>query len=620
MCGIVGYIGPREASAVLSDGLGKLEYRGYDSAGVAIFGASGIMVRKRVGKLKALTSSLSDEPLPGRVGIGHTRWATHGEPTENNSHPHQDMGGTVFVVHNGIVENYAELRKGLEAEGITFQSETDTEVIPNLIARAYCQNGSDLPQAVRAALAQLRGTYAVAVLHRDYPDTLIAARLTSPLVIGLGEAENIVASDLPAVLSVTNRVIFLEDGELAVVSRQGVEIQDVATGATLDKSVETVNWSVEEAEKGGHAHFMHKEIHEQPEVIERLLTRYTSPERDKINLDQLGLSEDELRRVKRVFIQACGTSWHSGLVGKLLIERLALVPVEVDTSSEFRYRNAVPHARGAILPADTLVLAISQSGETVDTLAGIREARSRGLKVVSLVNVPGSTITRESDGVIYLNAGPEISVASTKAYTAQLAALYLFALHLGMVKGVVDERRLQRRLGKLAQVPELMREILTQEKPLQEVADQLAKAEHALFIGRGFGYPSALEGALKLKEISYIHAEGYSAGELKHGPLALIDDQMPVIAIATPGVTYDKMLSNIQEVRARHGRVIAIVETGNDEVERYAERSIYLPGLTESFSPLLVALPLQLLAYYTALRRGHDVDQPRNLAKSVTVE
>lgn len=613
MCGIVGYIGDKSAVSVLMVGLTKLEYRGYDSAGVAVMNGHGVELRRRVGKLRVLEESLHEEPIDGHIGIAHTRWATHGEPNETNSHPHRDATDSVYVAHNGIVENYAELRAELEEKGIVFRSQTDSEVIPNLIKLAYDECG-DLCEAVRRALPHLRGSFALAVMHKDNPDKLVAARQMSPLVVGLGHGENFFASDVPAILNATRRVLFLDDGELAVVTRDKVEVFDF-DGKPHHKAEVKIEWSAEQAEKGGYPHYMLKEIHEQPDVINRLISRYTNPERTRILLDQLGMADHELLRIRRIFIQACGTSWHAGLIGKQLLERLPMIAVDIDTSSEFRYRNA-------ILSPDTLVIGISQSGETADTLAGIREGKSRGLKVISIVNVPGSTIARESDGVIYINAGPEVGVASTKAYTAQIGALYLLSLHLGELHRLIDAERMKRRLDKLAEVPNLMARFLEDDRAVKEVAQTYHKSEHAMFIGRGFGYPSALEGALKLKEISYIHAEGYPAGELKHGPIALIDDKMPVIAIANnrEGVVYEKIVSNIQEVRARKGKIIALAAADNEDIRRHADHVIPVPELTESFAPFLNALPLQLLAYHIANLRECDVDQPRNLAKSVTVE
>ncbi len=628
MCGIVGYVGNQSAVNVLMAGLTKLEYRGYDSAGVAVHDGSGVLLRREVGKLKGLTDSLRDAPIDGHCGIAHSRWATHGEPNKINSHPHRDASETVFVCHNGIIENYAELKKELESEGIEFRSQTDTEVLPNLIARELkgFQKGDDrftgeqFTLAVRNALAKARGAYAIAILHRDFPNTLIAARQMSPLVIGLGNGENFCASDVPAIINATTRVLFLDDGEMAVLSPDAVQVLDIESGKVRHKAEVTIEWTPAEAEKNGYEHYMLKEIHEQPEVMNRLLARYTTPDRTRVLLDGINISNEELRGVRRIFIQACGTSWHSGLVGKLFLERLPMIAVDVDTSSEFRYRNVGAAGAGAILSPDTLVIAISQSGETADTLAGVREARARGLKVLSIVNVPGSTIARESDGVIYTNAGPEIGVASTKAHTAQLCALYLLSLHLGALHGAIDEARMARRLSKLNEVSGLMAQILKDDSEIQRVAEFVAQSENAIFIGRGFGYAPALEGALKLKEISYIHAEGYPAGELKHGPIALIDEKMPIIAIATSGYVYEKMISNIQEARARKGQIIAIAGEGDETIQEYSRHVLRVPELTESFTPFLVALPLQLLAYYVAKMRGCDVDQPRNLAKSVTVE
>jgi glucosamine--fructose-6-phosphate aminotransferase (isomerizing) len=617
MCGIVGYIGDKSAVSVLMVGLTKLEYRGYDSAGVAVIHGGQVQVRKRVGKLHALAESLKEEPMDGNVGVGHVRWATHGAPTETNAHPHSDCTGRLHVVHNGIIENYHELRAELQAAGHRFTSETDTESIAHLIEENYRGN---LAEAVRRALPKVRGSFALVVLRQDEPDQLIVARRQSPLLLGLGQGENFVASDVPALLRYTRNVIFLDDDEMAVVTRDGVEVTDLEGRAHHKTSVH-IDWDAAAAERGGYPHFMLKEIHEQPDVIRRLVSRYTSQDRRQIRLDEMNLSDDELRNVRRICIQACGTSWHAGLVGRLLLERLPRIPVDTDISSEFRYRNA-------ILEPNTLVVGISQSGETADTLAGIREAKSRGLKVVSVVNVPGSSVARESDGVIYTHAGPEIGVASTKAYTAQIAALYLFALRLGQLRGEVDDARLQRRLKRLEDVATQMEEVLAQEESIKAIAQEFYQARDFIFIGRGFGYPSALEGALKLKEISYIHAEGYPAGELKHGPIALIDEKMPVVAIATRSeedletskTLYEKILSNIQEVKARKGKVIAVAAQGDDAIAQSADHVMAVPEVTYSFMPFLVALPLQLLAYHIAVLRGCDVDQPRNLAKSVTVE
>ncbi len=619
MCGIVGYVGRQEAADVLTSGLAKLEYRGYDSAGIAVAGEDGLSMRRAVGKLRNLQHSLGSAPLRGGAGIGHTRWATHGPPSEVNCHPHRDMSGQVFVVHNGIIENYAEIRAELESEGIEFRSQTDTEVVPNLIERAYRKCG-DLREAIRLALQGVRGAYALAIMHAAHPDTVVAVRQTAPLVIGLGDGENFCASDALAILSETRDIIFLDNGEIAMIKADGVEIFDLEGGEKREKAIQHLDWSANSASKGDYPHFMLKEVHEQPEVIERLLRHYSDEAQTRIEFPDIGLSREDLRGVRRIFIQACGTSWHAGLVGKLLIERLGLISVDVDTSSEFRYRNVAAHTGGAILDADTLVIAISQSGETADTLAGVQEARERGLKVISVVNMPASSIVRASDGAIFTHAGPEVSVASTKAYIGQIGALYLLSLYLGEIHGLIDPARMKRRLEKFAALPGLMREILADDSEIRRAAERFWLAEHAFFIGRGYGQASALEGALKLKEISYIHAEGYAAGELKHGPLALIDEKMPVVAIATQGVTYEKMLSNMQEVRARGGKLIAVAGQDDHEIDKYAEFVLRVPELTESFTPFVVALPMQLLAYHIAVLRDYDVDMPRNLAKSVTVE
>lgn len=624
MCGIVGYVGNREASTILLAGLEKLEYRGYDSAGIAVHDGTAIHLRRAAGKLEALKNRIQEQPAPGHCGIAHTRWATHGEPSEANAHPHASNHGSVMVCHNGIIENAAVLRRELEDSGAVFKSQTDTEVLPHLIAHYYAEC-SDFTSAVRQALARVHGSYAMVALHRDYPGQIIAARKLSPLVIGFGEGENFCASDVAALLGATSTVLFLDDGEMAIIAKDSVQVLEIENGNALHKTAVQIEKNSEVAKKDGYAHFMLKEIHEQPRVIERLLSRYVvfnhdQADQPQMQLDSLGLSDTQLRGIRRIFIQACGTSWHAGLVGKLLLERLPMIAVDVDTSSEFRYRNVGGPGAGAILSPDTLVIAISQSGETADTLAGIREARQRGLNVLSVVNVPGSTIARESDGVVYTNAGPEIGVASTKAYIAQLGALYLLSLKLAQVHGLVDGARLKRRLNKLQNLIPMMEEILQDDADVRAAAEVVAAHENAMFMGRGYCYPAALEGALKLKEISYIHAEGFAAGELKHGPLALVDENMPVIAIAPQSYVYEKMLGNIAEVRARRGRVIAIAGEEDQIIADHADKVIRIPELTESFSPFLVALPLQLLAYHVAVLRGCDVDRPRNLAKSVTVE
>jgi glutamine---fructose-6-phosphate transaminase (isomerizing) len=610
MCGIVGYVGSREATSVLLDGLRRLEYRGYDSSGIAVAHANGdVDLRRRVGKVDALTASLVREPIAGQVGIAHTRWATHGQPSEENAHPHTDSRGQLFLVHNGIIENYRELRQELEKAGCVFRSATDTEVAAQLIGHYY---QGDAVAAVRQAIPRLRGSFAFAMVFRDHPDQIIVVRNRSPLILGLGNGENFIGSDPQALLNYTRRVLFLDDEEMALITAGGVKVWDLAGNERTKQPVE-LSYEAAAAELGSYPHFMLKEIHEQPQVIRGLLQRYVAPDGTRVNFPELGISPRDLVDVRRIFIQACGTSWHAGLIGKMLIERLARIPVDTDISSEFRYSDTV-------LEPNTLVIGISQSGETADTLAGIVEAKERGLKVISLCNVEGSSVARESDGVIYTAAGPEIGVASTKAYTAQIACLYLLALHLGQVRWFVDEERLARRLARLATVPEVMEGTLRDDSGIVACAQQYGSATNFMFIGRGFGYPSALEGALKLKEISYIHAEAYPAGELKHGPIALIDERMPVVAICTNGATYEKMVSNVEEVRARRGPVIAIASDGNDHLDHYAQHVIRVPEITESFTPFVVSIPLQLLAYHMAVHRGCDVDKPRNLAKSVTVE
>jgi glucosamine--fructose-6-phosphate aminotransferase (isomerizing) len=610
MCGIVGYVGTREATGVLLDGLRRLEYRGYDSSGIAIAHGNGdVDLRRRVGKVDALAESLEREPIAGQVGIAHTRWATHGQPSEENAHPHTDSRGQLFLVHNGIIENYRELRQELEKAGCVFRSATDTEVAAQLIGHYY---QGDAVAAVRQAIPRLRGSFAFAIVFRDHPDQLLVVRNRSPLILGLGNGENFIGSDPQALLSYTRRVLFLDDEEMALVTAAGVKVWDLAGHERTKQPVE-LSYEAAAAELGSYPHFMLKEIHEQPQVIRELLQRYVAPDGTRVNFPELGLGPRELVDVRRIFIQACGTSWHAGLIGKMLIERLARIPVDTDISSEFRYSDTV-------LEPNTLVIGISQSGETADTLAGIVEAKERGLKVISLCNVEGSSVARESDGVIYTAAGPEIGVASTKAYTAQIACLYLLALHLGQVRWFVDQERLARRLARLATVPDVMEGTLRDDSAIVACAQQYGSATNFMFIGRGFGYPSALEGALKLKEISYIHAEAYPAGELKHGPIALIDERMPVVAICTNGATYEKMVSNVEEVRARRGPVIAICSDGNDHLDHFAQHVIRVPEITESFTPFVVSIPLQLLAYYMAVHRGCDVDKPRNLAKSVTVE
>lgn len=609
MCGIVGYAGPRQASDVLLSGLARLEYRGYDSAGLAIVGDDALEVVRRVGKLVNLRDAVEETPIRGNVGIGHTRWATHGKPSEENAHPHVDCTGRIAVVHNGIIENYVELREELAANGHVLRSETDTEVVAHLVEACF---EGDLTEAVRKTVQRLKGAYSLAIVDADDPGTIVAARVDSPLIIGLGDGENLVASDIPAVLEYTREVLILEDGDLATVTAAGVTVTDVH-GAPVESQVMHVEWNIDAAEKNGYEDFMLKEIHEQPRAIRETL-RGRMGDDGIIQLSELQMSEDQLAAVDRVFIVACGTSYHAGIVAKHLIERWARIPVEVDVSSEFRYRDP-------IVDQDTLVVAITQSGETTDTLAAVREARRRGAKVFAITNVVGSRAARESDGVIYTHAGPEIGVAATKTFTAQIAALNVLALKLAQAKGTLEPERVASLWQEVSRLPELVEAVLGDVDGVDEAAAEYGpEVVSSLFLGRGTGVPVAMEGALKLKEISYIHAEAYAAGEMKHGPIALITPQVPVVVVATQGATYEKVVSNVQEVRARGARVIAVATYGDDEIRQHAEHVLYVPRVPEAIMPILATVPLQLLAYRIAKLRGCNVDQPRNLAKSVTVE
>jgi glutamine---fructose-6-phosphate transaminase (isomerizing) len=609
MCGIVGYVGTQRCAPILMDGLRRLEYRGYDSAGLAVVEGGTLRVVRSVGKLLNLDEKLRGVELTGTVGAGHTRWATHGRPSEANAHPH--CVGDVVVVHNGIIENYLALRSELAAAGHEFGSETDTEVIPHLIYR-HLGEGCGLVEAVRRALKRLRGSYAVVVLSAREPDLLVAARRASPLVAGLGEGESFVASDIPALLAHTRRFVFLEDGDLVVCRREGVEITDLE-GTPVAREVQTIQWSPAMAEKGGYKHFMLKEIFEQPRAIADTLTGRLNPVDGAVYLDGGERAEVIARGISRLHIVACGTSWHAGLVGKYWIEQIARLPVEVSLASEFRYQDP-------ILSRDTALLLVSQSGETADTLAALSEGREKGTPILAVCNVVGSSIPRAADAVLYTHAGPEIGVASTKAFTTQLVTLYLLALYLASARGVLDRDRLIEKMESLRAVPAVVERTLELASHIEAVAKTMVDAKSALYLGRGLQFPIALEGALKLKEISYIHAEGYAAGEMKHGPIALIDDQLPVVAIAPRGSTYEKMLSNVQEVRARDGRVVALVTEGDTEVAGMADQVIPLPDFPEELLPIVATVPLQLLAYHVAVLKGTDVDQPRNLAKSVTVE
>jgi glucosamine--fructose-6-phosphate aminotransferase (isomerizing) len=609
MCGIVGYIGQQQATPIILDGLRRLEYRGYDSAGIATLDGGKIEIRRAQGKLANLEAVLLQRPLEGSRGIGHTRWATHGRPSETNAHPH--FAGGIVVVHNGIIENYQQLREKLRALGHNFRSETDTEVIAHLVERHLKECG-DFEEAVRLALGEVRGAYAVAILCETEPDKLIAAKLGSPLVIGQGVGEYFVASDIPAMLSHTREMIFLEDGEIVVFTPEAMRVTDLL-GAPREKTAKTITWSPLMAEKGGYRHFMLKETHEQPRAIADTIAGRIVEGEGKIHLEDLRLSDDELGSLDKIFIVACGTSWHAALVGKFLIEKLARIPVEVDIASEFRYRDPIVTPR-------TLTVLISQSGETADTLAALREARGKGSKAVAICNVVESSIARESDGVIYTHAGPEIGVASTKAFTTQLVALFLFALHLGKTRGTLDLDRSRALTAELLTLPRKVEEALLLDGAIEQIARDFVGATDFLYLGRGNQYPIALEGALKLKEISYIHAEGYPAGEMKHGPIALIDEQLPVVIIAPGNDTYEKVISNMEEVRARGGKVIAITDREDSALADKADVILVLPQIADELMPVLTVIPLQLLAYHIAVLKGTDVDQPRNLAKSVTVE
>ena len=611
MCGIVGYVGPRQCVEIIVGGLRKLEYRGYDSAGVAALGPAGLKVIRAKGKLKNLVDRLAAEPLAGTTGVGHTRWATHGRPSDENAHPHAYQG--VAVVHNGIIENHLQLREELTRAGHAFASETDTEIIAHLVAAAVGAGAADLVSAVRTALGRVRGTYAIAVVAERWPGVVVAAKNASPLVIGYGDGENFLASDVPAILEHTRSVVYLEEGELAELTPDRVRITTLA-GAPVERAPRRIDWSAVAAEKGGHKHFMHKEIHEQPRAVSDTLRGRISLEQGEVLLDGVTLDEAWVRGLERVTIVACGTSWHAGLVGRFMIESLARIPVEVELASEFRNRDPLVGPR-------VMTLAISQSGETADTLAAVKEARARGSRAFSICNVVGAAIPRECDGgTLFTHAGPEIGVASTKAFTTQLAALFLLAVGLGRLRGTLSAEQARQQLEALRHVPKLMEQMVQAEAAVLPIARRCVAARDVLFLGRGAQYPVALEGALKLKEISYIHAEGYAAGEMKHGPIALIDEQLPVVVLATREPAYEKTLGNIEEVRARGGQVIAVVTEGDAHAASLGQLSLTVPETTPLLTPLLTSIPLQFLAYHVADLKGTDVDQPRNLAKSVTVE
>jgi glucosamine--fructose-6-phosphate aminotransferase (isomerizing) len=617
MCGIVGYIGTQKAVPIILEGLKRLEYRGYDSAGLAVYcDDNQLVVRRAKGKLRNLEHAIQMNPVDGVFGIGHTRWATHGRPTEENAHPHRDCKGNVVVVHNGIVENYLALKQTLQAEGHEFKTETDTEIIAHLVEKHL--NGN-LEQAVRAAVKELTGVFALAVISSSDPRKIVAARSGPPVVIGLGDDEYFVASDVPAILAHTQDMFFLADGDMAVLTPAGVQLSDF-DGRPVKRQVSHILWNPIEAEKGGYQHFMLKEIYEQPRAVRDTTLGRVGQETGRIFLDEMDIAPVEFSRFRQVRIIACGTSWHAALAGKFMIERLSRLPVEVDYGSEFRYRDP-------IVSEGTLTVVISQSGETADTLAAQREAKQKGSKTLAICNVVGSMITREAAGTIYTHAGPEIGVASTKAFTCQLTALFILAMHLGQANQYLDESVSRCLVQELLKIPGKLETVLSNDAVYEALARSLHHAKDALFLGRGIHYPIALEGALKLKEISYIHAEGYPAGEMKHGPNALIDEHLPVLVLATRDpasdesrILYEKTLSNIQEVKAREGIVVAVVTQGDEEARKTADHIIEIPPTSELLSPILEIVPLQLLAYHMAVRRGCDVDQPRNLAKSVTVE
>jgi glucosamine--fructose-6-phosphate aminotransferase (isomerizing) len=609
MCGIVGYVGKRDSQRILLDGLKKLEYRGYDSAGVAVFTDKGLEVKKAKGRLAVLESQLEENPLTGKIGIGHTRWATHGKPSDVNSHPHTDNSQKFSVVHNGIIENYIALKEELIAKGHTFVSETDTEVISHLIASLY---QGDIVKAVQAAVKQMRGAYALAVLTEYEPTKLVAVRLASPLIIGVGEGENFIGSDIPAILEHTRNIFILNDGEMALITSDSVELMTLE-GNFISREIFHVDWDIVTAEKAGFAHFMLKEIYEQPKAYQDTMGSRIDPSGEKIVMPEVKMTSSDLRNIQRIHIVACGTAYHAGLIGKSVIEQLARIPVETDVASEYRYRNPIIDER-------TLVIAVSQSGETADTLAAIREAKRCGARVVAITNVVGSSVAREADDVIATWAGPEIAVASTKAYTSQLIAFYLFGLYLAQSLGTQQPAYIKEVIAALQSLPEQVDEILARAEEIKAYAEQIATHEDLFFIGRGLDYAVALEGSLKLKEISYIHSEAYPAGELKHGTLALIEEGVPVIALATQEVLFEKTVSNIKEVKARGAHVLGLCSEGNEELAKSVEQVFAIPRTIALLTPALSVVPLQLLAYYASLARGNDVDKPRNLAKSVTVE
>ena len=610
MCGIIGYVGTRDVVPVLLGGLKKLEYRGYDSAGICVVNGKGVDIVRAEGKLSNLEAKLGESPVSGTFGMGHTRWATHGKPNENNAHPHRDCSGKVVVIHNGIIENFLPLKQRLQKAGHEFKTETDTEVVAHLIEQNM-KDGTKFVPAVKKTLKELEGHYALVMIHGDEPGTIVAAKHGPPLVVGLGENENIVASDVAPLLAYTRNIIYLEDGEYIIANDKKVSVFN-EDDKPVDRAPKRITWDAVMAEKEGYRHYMLKEIHEQARAVRDTFNGRMFEESGEIFFNDLQFTPEEWSKFERVHIVACGTSWHSGLVGKFLLEEAARIPIEVDYGSEYRYRNP-------IVDENTLVIGVTQSGETADTIAGMQEAKAKGAKLITICNVIGSAATRMSDGVIYTNAGPEIGVASTKAFTTQLTAFYLLSLYIRQLRGQ-DKDDIRYAMHELSVIPHKIESLLKQEKHIERLANKYHNAQDFLFLGRGVHYPIALEGALKLKEISYIHAEGSPAGEMKHGPIALIDENLPIVSIATHTPVYDKVVSNMQEAKARDGKMIVICDEGDEEVKKMADDVIEIPWTIEPLQPILTVIPTQLLAYYIALRRGCDVDQPRNLAKSVTVE
>ena len=614
MCGIIGYLGPKPIVPVLIDGLKRLEYRGYDSAGIALVKNGDVEIRRSAGKLNRLEQVIATNPIDGEYGVGHTRWATHGRPTEENAHPHRDCTGKIVVVHNGIIENYLELKHELQAAGHTFETETDTEVIAHLVEGEFKDDG--LENAVRRSLKQLRGLFGIVLVHADDPGKIVAVRNGPPIVIGLGDDEFFVASDVPAILSHTRNVVFLGDEEMAILTRTGIEFTDYG-GQTVSVSPQRIQWDPVMAEKAGYKHFMRKEIFEQPWALQETVLGRVYEEHGRIFLGELELDDQALQSIEKVVILACGTSWHAALVGKFLIEQLARIQVEVDYGSEYRYRDPISND-------NTLAVVITQSGETADTLAALREAKTKNAKSIAICNVVGSMATRDADGIIYTHAGPEIGVASTKAFTSQLLALNLLALHLGRVRNELGADETREHIDALTHLPGLIEQVLKQDRLIETIAKQFYRSSNFLYLGRGINYPVALEGALKLKEISYIHAEGYPAGEMKHGPIALIDENLPVVALVPQDKVFDKMRGNLQEAKTRGAAIIVVSDAPRDAFEAFLDRDtdylIPVPSTHPLLTPIPMVVPLQLLAYHIAVLRGCDVDQPRNLAKSVTVE